>query len=68
MMVTSQLYFDDAVNDEVHTMPPYSQHGPVSRTNGQDGIFTATTNNQTLVASTADNGGGYVSELVIGVS
>ena len=36
---TSQFYFDDAVNNDVHTQPPYSQHGPVKWTNEEDYIY-----------------------------
>lgn len=37
---TSQFYLDDSANEQVHTQPPYSNHGPVPVTNEQDGIFT----------------------------
>jgi protocatechuate 3,4-dioxygenase beta subunit len=37
---TSQLYFDNSINEQVHTQPPYSKHGLPDRTNEQDGIYT----------------------------
>jgi protocatechuate 3,4-dioxygenase beta subunit len=37
---TSQFYLDNSANEQVHTQPPYSNHGPVPITNEQDGIFT----------------------------
>jgi protocatechuate 3,4-dioxygenase beta subunit len=36
---TSQLYFDDALTDQVHTRPPYAQKGPRPVRNAQDFIF-----------------------------
>src|SRR5262245_11395418 len=36
---TSQLYFDDAVNDQVLAMAPYAARGPRDTTNAMDGIF-----------------------------
>ena len=37
---TLQLYFNNSANQEVHTQPPYSTHGPVPVTNEQDMIYT----------------------------
>jgi protocatechuate 3,4-dioxygenase beta subunit len=37
---TSQLYFDNSVNERVHEQPPYSKHGSPDMTNEQDGIYT----------------------------
>lgn len=36
---TSQLYFDDALSDEVFTLAPYSQKGRRGTRNANDGIF-----------------------------
>ena len=36
---TSQLYFDNSINEQVHKQPPYSKHGPPDITNEQDGIY-----------------------------
>jgi protocatechuate 3,4-dioxygenase beta subunit len=49
---TSQLYFDNSVNEEVHKQPPYSKHGPPDMTNEQDGIYTGASTDQ-LVQSNA---------------
>ena len=38
---TSQFYFPNSINEQVHTHAPYSSHGPVNMVNEQDGIFTA---------------------------
>jgi hypothetical protein len=32
---TSQIYFDNSVNEQVHKQPPYSKHGPPDMTNIQ---------------------------------
>jgi len=37
---TSQFYLNNSANEQVHTQPPYINHGPVPITNEQDGIFT----------------------------
>jgi protocatechuate 3,4-dioxygenase beta subunit len=36
---TSQLYFDNSVNEQIHKQPPYSKHGPPDMINEQDGIY-----------------------------
>jgi protocatechuate 3,4-dioxygenase beta subunit len=36
---TSQFYFNNSINAQVHTQPPYSNHGPPGMTNEQDGIY-----------------------------
>jgi protocatechuate 3,4-dioxygenase beta subunit len=36
---TSQFYLPDSVNEQVHTQPPYSNHGPVDIPNEEDGIY-----------------------------
>ena len=37
---TSQFYFNNSINAQVHTQPPYSNHGPPDMPNEQDGIYT----------------------------
>src|SRR4051794_11664198 len=37
--MTSQLYFDDALIDEIHGQPPYAANGRRTTRNSQDGIF-----------------------------
>lgn len=36
---TSQLYFDDALTDQVHTQAPYAAKGQRTQKNDQDGIY-----------------------------
>jgi len=37
---TSQFYLNNSANEQVHTQPPYSNHGSVPVTNEQDFLFT----------------------------
>jgi len=37
--LTSQLYFDDALTDQVHATTPYAQKGPRDTRNNTDGIY-----------------------------
>jgi protocatechuate 3,4-dioxygenase beta subunit len=37
---TSQLYFNNSINQQIHTQPPYSHHGPPQTMNEEDGIYT----------------------------
>jgi protocatechuate 3,4-dioxygenase beta subunit len=37
---TSQLYFNNSINQQVHTQPPYTNHGPPPMSNEQDEIYT----------------------------
>lgn len=36
---TSQLYFEDALTNQIHTQSPYTVRGQSAETNDQDGIF-----------------------------
>jgi protocatechuate 3,4-dioxygenase beta subunit len=36
---TSQFYLSNSINEQVHTQPPYSNHGLPDITNEQDGIY-----------------------------
>jgi protocatechuate 3,4-dioxygenase beta subunit len=36
---TSQIYFDNSINQQVHSELPYSNHGP-PQTSNEDGIYT----------------------------
>lgn len=65
--VTSQLYFPDATTAEVMALPPYSDHGPASTTNEEDGIFAGTPNADRLVASLTPTDEGYRASLIVTV-
>jgi len=55
---TSQLYFDESVNDSVMAQAPYNARGNRDTTNASDGIF-GDGGAQLMVALTADGSGGY---------
>jgi protocatechuate 3,4-dioxygenase beta subunit len=50
---TSQLYFDEAVTDQVHAQAPYAQKGQRDTTNDSDGIFRRG-GNQLMLQLTGD--------------
>ena len=56
---TSQLYFDDALTDAVHTQAPYASKGSRRIKNVSDGIFRSGAGNELLLSATADGHGGY---------
>jgi protocatechuate 3,4-dioxygenase beta subunit len=54
-VLTSQLYFEESVNEAVFKRAPYSQKTGRDVFNENDGIF-----DETLVVSTREDGGGYL--------
>jgi protocatechuate 3,4-dioxygenase beta subunit len=54
---TSQIYFDDAMNQKVFAQAPYSAKGKLKMTNDQDGIFRE--NGKQLILAVQSAGGGY---------
>ena len=62
---TSQLYFDDALTDLVHTQDPYASKGERTTRNDDDGIFQGG-GDQLLLAPTAA-GQGYAATFDIGL-
>jgi protocatechuate 3,4-dioxygenase beta subunit len=61
-VLTTQLFFDDELNDEVFAAAPYSAHGQRSTRNRDDGIFS-----QKTVMTAARDGDGYLALINIGV-
>ena len=59
---TSQLFFDDALSDQVFTQAPYASKGQRNTRNNNDGIF----NSQMLLDVTPD-GAGYAATFEIGM-
>ena len=53
---TSQLYFDDALTDEVHSQEPYAEKGARDRRNSDDGIYGGGGDELTLPLSEAGEG------------
>jgi protocatechuate 3,4-dioxygenase beta subunit len=62
---TSQLFFDDALTDEVYLQEPYAQKGTRNMLNTQDNIFND--GGSQLVLSVIPNGAGYASAFDIGM-
>lgn len=62
---TSQLYFDDAVTDEVMRNAPYDERGARSTLNAMDSIFLA--GGADLVLACEPEGDGYVATFELGV-
>jgi protocatechuate 3,4-dioxygenase beta subunit len=54
---TSQLYFDDALTDEVHSEGPYAEKGERALRNGEDGIYRG--GGDELLLDLRENGQGY---------
>jgi protocatechuate 3,4-dioxygenase beta subunit len=59
---TSQLFFDDALSDQVFSQPPYASRGPRDTLNGRDGIF-----NDQLVLKAIPANAGYAATFSIGL-
>ena len=53
---TSQVFFDDAISNQVLAQSPYNTRGTRDTTNANDNIFTSAT----LLTLTGDGNGGYV--------
>jgi len=60
---TSQLYFDDALTDQVHAHPPYTSRGPLAARNRHDQIFRHG-GNRLMLHPTA-NAGGYAATFAL---
>jgi protocatechuate 3,4-dioxygenase beta subunit len=59
---TSQLFFDEAVNDEAFTKEPYAAKGPPDRRNNEDNIYQ-----DLLLLSTSATADGYAATFDIGI-
>ena len=62
---TSQLFFDDALTDQVHSQAPYAAKGQRDRRNPQDGIFRQA--GDQLQLALARSGDGYEAGFDIGL-
>ena len=62
---TSQLYFDDALTDRVHTRAPYASRGPRALRNDGDGIFAD--GGQQLILTLTELGEGYAATFALGL-
>ncbi len=62
---TSQLYFDDALSDQVRVQAPYATRGVRTKRNSNDSIFRRTGDNLMLDLSHIDEG--YLSAFGVGL-
>jgi hypothetical protein len=62
---TSQLFFDDALNDRVFAHAPYAGRGQRDTTNARDGIFRDSGGQ--LMLSVAPSGAGYKASFDVGL-
>ena len=63
--LTSQLYFDDALTDQVYATAPYSQKGARDTRNSNDGIYA--NGGAQLTLPITQSGQGYASTFGIGL-
>lgn len=59
---TSQLFFDEALNDQVHAQPPYAARGYRNTLNSDDNIY-----NNLLLLNASPNADGYTATFNIGL-
>jgi len=62
---TSQLYFDDALTDQVHSHAPYASKGPRTVRNARDGIYRQGGELLTLAVQPSERG--YAATFVVGM-
>lgn len=62
---TSQLFFDEALTDQVYTQEPYASRGPRNTLNADDGIYRAS--GEQLLLTTSASGAGYAATFDIGL-
>ncbi|MXW66680.1 MAG: intradiol ring-cleavage dioxygenase [Gemmatimonadales bacterium] len=63
---TSQLYFDEALTDEVHAQAPYAARGRRPVTNADDGIFRRD-GGESLMARVSETDHGYAATFDLGL-
>jgi len=64
---TSQLFFDDAVNDKVMAMPPYGARGTRNVRNAGEYIFGNNANALVALSTPADGSRGYAGAITLGL-
>jgi protocatechuate 3,4-dioxygenase beta subunit len=65
---TSQIFFDDAISDEVFKQAPYSSRGARDTRNAVDMVYTSNSNSGAmLLANATQLGGGYQATFGIGL-
>ena len=64
---TSQLYFDEAVTDVVHSSPPYNTKGRRDTLNERDGIYRRGGTGAQLMLPVTKGAGGYDGDFAVGL-
>lgn len=65
-LLTSQLYFDEAVTQQVYKQPPYAQRSTGYETNARDGIYRSGNGKQLLLYPQQDERG-YIAAFNMGL-
>jgi protocatechuate 3,4-dioxygenase beta subunit len=52
---TSQFYLNDSITEQVHSQPPYSDHGQPDITNEEDGIYTGASTDGLIQSNTGEH-------------
>jgi protocatechuate 3,4-dioxygenase beta subunit len=63
---TSQIYFDDALTDQVHALEPYARRGRQRLRNDGDGLFRS--GGRQLLAPVTRGGQGYAAQFDLALS
>ncbi len=64
---TSQLYFDEAITDQVHAQPPYRAKGVRDVRNDMDGIYRARESGSKLMLNLSKSDEGYLGTTAVGL-
>jgi protocatechuate 3,4-dioxygenase beta subunit len=64
---TSQLYFEEAITDRVHALPPYNAKGMRDTRNDQDGIYRARNSGSQLLLDLSQEAEGYAGAIAVGL-
>jgi len=64
---TSQIFFEDALNNTVMARSPYSARGQPDTRNGTDNVY-GSDGSKLLATVTSDGSGGYVAKFSVGLS
>ncbi|MGA7370331.1 MAG: hypothetical protein WBX01_14480 [Nitrososphaeraceae archaeon] len=74
---TSQFYLNNSINEQVHKQPPYSNHGPVTMPNEEDGIYAGRSTDGLVLTNAGEHlmlnltdgqQRGYIGTFIIGVN
>jgi hypothetical protein len=52
---TSQFYLNNSISEQVHTQPPYNEHGQPDMTNEEDGIYTGPSTDGLIQSNTGQH-------------